>query len=223
MPIVTDDLQYKNLTLLRDTERFSYGHDAVLLANFVRAKANERMIDLGTGTGIIAILAHAKTGARVLAADIDPACCALAEQSVAMNGLGGLAEVMRADMRELTAAKIGTFDLAACNPPYFTGGTESPDPSRRRSMFQGGCTLRDAVQCAARLLKNGGRLFICYPANDIAPLCAELTAAKLSPKRIRLVRAKPDKAPYLVLAEAKKNARDGAIIEEMTLEGTDER
>ena len=75
MPVVVDDLQYKGLTLLRDTERFSYGHDAVLLANFVRAKAGGRMIDLGTGTGVIAILAHAKTGASVLAVDIDPDCC----------------------------------------------------------------------------------------------------------------------------------------------------
>ncbi|HOS18550.1 MAG TPA: methyltransferase [Clostridia bacterium] len=220
MPVVVDDLQYKGLTLLRDTERFSYGHDAVLLANFVRAKAGGRMIDLGTGTGVIAILAHAKTGASVLAVDIDPDCCALARQSVAMNGLEGAIEVMQADMRELTVAKAGSFDLAACNPPYFSGGTESPNPSRRRSMFQDDCALGDAVKCASRLLKNGGRFFICYPARLLAPLCAELAAARLPPKRIRLVRAGQGKPPYLVLIEAKKGARDGAIVEEITLEGT---
>lgn len=220
MPVIADDLQYKDLVILRDTERFAYGHDAVLLANFVRAKAGERMIDLGAGTGIVSILAHAKTGAHVLAVDIDPACCDLARRSVAMNGLEDAIEVLEADMRGLTAARLGPFDAAACNPPYFSGGTESPNPARRRSMFQGECALEDALACAWRLLKNGGRLFICYPANLLAPLCARLAAAKLAPKRIRLVRAKPGRAPYLVLIEAKKNARDGATIEEITLEET---
>ncbi|HWQ58816.1 MAG TPA: methyltransferase [Clostridia bacterium] len=222
MPTVTDDLQYKNLVILRDTERFSYGHDAVLLANFVRAKAGERMIDLGTGTGIVAILAHAKTGVNVLAVDIDEACCELARRSVALNALEDRIEVMRADLRELAVAGLGAFDAAACNPPYFAGGTESLDPSRRRSMFQRDCTLSDAVCCAARLLKNGGRFFVCYPTNLLSPLCAALEGAKLSPKRIRLVKSKADKPPYLVLIEAKKSARPGAILEEVTLEGKNE-
>lgn len=222
MTIVTDDLQYKNLVILRDTERFAYGHDAVLLANFVRAKPGERFLDLGTGTGVIALLAHAKTGAAALAVDIDPACCELAQKSVDLNGLAGAIEVRRADLRAFSAPQAELFDAAVCNPPYYKAGTESGNLSRRRSMFQEDCTLADVVSCAARNLKNGGRFFICYPAELLAPLCAALDAAKLPPKRIRLVRSKADKPPYLVLIEAKKNARDGAVIEEETLEEDDE-
>lgn len=222
MPIVTDDLQYDGHVILRDTERFAYGHDAVLLANFVRAKKGERLLDLGTGTGVIAILAHAKTGAATLAVDIDPACCDLARQSVALNGLANAIEVRCADMRAFSAPQTELFDAVVCNPPYYKGGTESGNPSRRRSMFQGDCTLRDAVACASRSLKNGGRFFICYPVELLAPLCAALEAAKLPPKRMRFVRSKAEKPPYLVLIEAKKNARDGAVIEEQTLEGHDE-
>ncbi len=220
-PIVLDDLQYNGLVILRDTARFSYGHDAVSLANFVRAKKGERFVDLGTGTGVIALLAHAKTGADALAVDIDPACCALAQKSVRKNNLEAHIEVLCADMRELSPAKLGTFDAAVCNPPYFAAGTESPDPSRQRSKFQGDCTLKDVVSCAARLLKNGGRFFACYPADFIAPLLYELQGQKLTPKRMRFVRSKADKPPYLVLVEAKKGARDGAVIEETTLEEHD--
>lgn len=220
--IIADDLQYEGLVILRDTARFAYGHDAVLLANFVRAKKGERLADLGTGTGVIALLAHAKTGACVLAVDIDPACAALAKQSVALNGLTEHIEVLEADIRQMSAVAVGLFDAAVCNPPYHAGGTKSADPARRRSLFEESCTLRDAVSCAARLLKNGGRFFICYPANLIAPLCAELAAAKLAPKRMRFVRAKAGKAPYLVLVEARKNARDGALIDEIVLEDAHE-
>lgn len=218
MPIVTDDLQYNGLVILRDTERFAYGHDAVLLANFVHAKKGERLADLGTGTGVIAILINAKTGAEVLALDIDPACCDLARQSAALNGLSDKIEVRCADMRAFSAPQAELFDAAVCNPPYYKGGTESGNPSRRRSMFEEDCTLQDAVCCAARNLKNGGRFFICYPAELLAPLCAALEAAKLPPKRMCFVRSRADRPPYLVLIEAKKNARDGAVIEEQTLE-----
>lgn len=223
MPLITDDLQCKGLVILRDTERFSYGHDAVLLANFVRAKAGERLVDLGTGTGVIALLVYAKTGARFLAADIDAACVSLAGQSVALNGLQEHIEVVEADMRNMNAADYGLFDAAVCNPPYFAGGTESPNPSRRRSAFQSECTLADAAACAARLLKEGGRFFICYPARQLAPLCAALMGEKLAPKRICLVRARAGKPPYLVLVEARKNAGAGALIEEIILEDAHER
>lgn len=220
-PIVLDDLQHDGLVILRDTARFSYGHDAVLVANFVRAKKGERFVDLGTGTGVIALLAHAKTGADALAVDIDPDCCALAQESVIKNNLEGHIEVLCADMRELSVAQTGAFDAAVCNPPYFAAGTESPDPSRQRSKFQGDCTLKDVVACAARLLKNGGRFFVCYPAEFIAPLLFELQSQKLASKRMRFVRSKVDKPPYLVLVEAKKGARHGAAIEEATLEEHD--
>ena len=222
MPIVTDDLQVQGLVILRDTERFAYGHDAVLLANFVRAKRAQMLLDLGTGTGIVGLLAQAKTGARVLALDIDPDCCALARQSVERNGLLDKIEVRCTDLRTYSAPQTALFDVVACNPPYYRGGTQSGNPSRKRSMFDGDCTLVDAVACAARNLKNGGRFYLCYPAELIAPLCAALSVAKLPPKRICLVRAKADKPPYLVLVEAKKNAHHGAQIEEVTLEDTHE-
>lgn len=218
MPIVTEDLQCGGLVILRDTERFTYGHDAVLLANFVRAKRGERFVDLGTGTGVIAILAHAKTGADALAVDIDPECAALAAKSVAQNALEAHITVECADMRALRPRATGVFDAAVCNPPYYAAGTQSRDPSRRMSRFQGECTLADAAGAAARLLKNSGRFFICYPAEHIAPLAAVLEEYRLPPKRICFVRSKPEKQPYLVLVEAMKNARDGAVLEDMTIE-----
>lgn len=222
MPVVTDDLQYQDLVILRDSERFAYGQDAVLLANFVRAKPGQTLLDLGTGTGIVGILAHAKTGARVLAIDIDADCCALALKSVELNGLSAAIDVRCLDLRAFSSKQAELFDVVACNPPYYRGGTPSANPSRKRSMFEGDCTLMDAVACAARNLKNGGLFCLCYPAGMIAPLMTALSAAKLPPKRIRFVRVKANKPPYLVLVEAKKNAHHGAQIEEVTLEDTHE-
>lgn len=218
MAEIIDDLQYNGLVIIRDTEGFSYGHDAVLLANFVKLRAGERLFDLGTGTGILAILISAKTGADVVACDIGERCCELARKSVEFNGQSEHIDILQADIRSLGVNEVGVFDAVVCNPPYYRAGTESANEERRRSTFEETCTLSDAVGCAGRILKNGGKLFMCYPADRLAPLCAALEADELPPKRIRFIRSKADKPPYLVLIEAKKRARDGAIIEETILE-----
>lgn len=85
---IIDDLQRDGLVIVRSEARFAYGHDAVLLTDFVRAHAGERYLDIGTGTGILAILTHAKTGADFVAADIDGECVRMAKRSVELNKLG---------------------------------------------------------------------------------------------------------------------------------------
>ena len=92
MAEVWEDLQCAGFGIYRDTEGFSYGHDAVLLANFVRATRNDHVLDLGAGTGIVSFLVHAKTGAGICAADISERCCRLMEKSVAKTVEFGLTQ-----------------------------------------------------------------------------------------------------------------------------------
>lgn len=214
-----EDLQLNGLGVYRAPGGFNYGHDAVALSDFVRAKPGWRMLDLGTGTGILPLLIHAKTGAAFTGVEIDGACCALARQSVERNGLTDKITVAQGDIRTLTQKEMGLFDGVVCNPPYYPKNSgQSPEEARARSAFETACTLEDAIACAGRLLKNGGLFFVCYPAERIASLCAALCGHGLEPKRLRFVRAKKEKAPYLILAEAKKGGRPGVILEEITLE-----
>lgn len=216
MAEVWDDLQCAGLGIYRDPDGFSYGHDAVLLANYIRARKGERLLDIGAGTGIVALLAHVKTGVNACAVDISERCCALMEKSVARNGLSGTVNVFQADLRQLPDARLPweSFDCAACNPPYFPSGTESPNLARRQSAHEVSCTLRDVAACARRMLRNGGRLFICYPAAGLSRLCAALEAETLAVKRLRMVRARPGKAPCLILVEAKKGGGSGLVFED---------
>lgn len=215
MAEIWEDLQCAGLGIYRDTEGFSYGHDAVLLANFVRANRNDHVLDLGAGTGIISFLVHAKTGAGICAADISERCCRLMEKSVAKNGLSKAIKVYEADLRLLPDARLPweSFDCICCNPPYFSGGTESPNSVRQQSAHQTSCTISEVAACARRMLKNGGRLFACYPVFGLSRFCAALEAEMLAVKRICFVRSKCGKAPYLFLAEAKKGGKSGLVFE----------
>lgn len=214
---IIDDLQRDGLVIVRSNSHFAYGHDAVLLSDFVRARAGERYIDIGTGTGILAILVHAKTGADIVAADIDEECIRMVTKSIALNKLETHITPALCDVRRIGQAELGCFDGAICNPPYFSGGTKSADPGRRASVFEETLNIYDAVHCAGRLVKNGGKLYVCYPAKYIQPLCAAMQQGGFALKRLCLVRSRVDKPPYLALAEGRKGGGVGAELTSLIL------
>ena len=208
-----DDLQYKGLVIIRSSEGLSYNADSVLLANFIRAKPGEKALDMCSGGGIIAVLASKKTGAHFTAAEISPVLADMARRSIALNSQESDISVINADIRELhRLLGYESFDLAVCNPPYYTGGTQSPDPLKRDATHQCSCTVRDVAQCASRMLRFGGRFYICYPASGLCSVFSALSRAALEPKKLLPVLAKHDSIPYLFLIECKKGGRPGLDI-----------
>lgn len=209
--IVWEDLQEAGLGIYVEKPGFSYGSDAVALAAFVRAGPKDRFLDLGCGTGILSILLHARTGAHFTAVDIQPALCALARRSVTQNGQQAGVAVLEADIRSLPKT-LGyeSFDGAVCNPPYFVDGTRSTDVSRRLSRHQESCSMTDLARCASRMLKNGGHLYLCYPAALFALCCTALVENGLEPKRIKPV---PADFSGILLIEAKKGGKPGIQYE----------
>ena len=134
------------------------------------------------------------------------------EESIALNGQGGDITVLHADIRKLgELLPAGSFDGAVCNPPYFSGGTRSGNPAVALCVHQDECGIYDVARCAGRLLKNGGRLWLCYPASRLAECFHAMVESRLQPKRLRLIDGK--NGPYLALMECVKGGKTGLIIE----------
>ena len=129
-----DDLQRNGYCIIQDPDRFCFGMDAVLLSGFATAKDGARVLDLGTGTGIIPILLAAKTkAAHLTGLEVQADSADMAGRSVALNGLEEKINIVTGDIKG--ADKLfhaASFDVITCNPPYMIGahGLKNPDWNR---------------------------------------------------------------------------------------------
>ena len=220
-----DDLQCNGYRIIQNGKMFCFGMDAVLLANFVRHKPGARYIDLGTGTGVIPLLLAAKDGyapgsdgtvtgdPRFIGVEIQKECAEMASRSVLLNDVAHVIRIDNGDIKEVGCNYSKTsFDVVTSNPPYIKGdhGLDNPYEAKNIARHEVLVTLKDVVAAAAHLLKPGGSFYMVHKPFRLAEIFAELSAAKLEPKRMQLVHPYIDKEPNMVLIEAVKNG--GSMI-----------
>ncbi len=207
----TDDLQYRGLVLVQDTELPCFSEDSVLLANYLKARPSDSVVDIGCGNGILSVLGQGKTGARFTGFDISAEQIALAEDSCRLNGQEIAFHVLDA-ADAASALGAGRFDAAVCNPPYFTAADAGPDPARAAARHLDAEGLSPFLRAAFLLLKNGGSLYLCYPASGLAEVLCALRGNRMEAKELQLVAASAGKDPRLALIRAKKGAAPGMTV-----------
>lgn len=206
-----EDLQ-NGFFIIQSPACFAFGTDAVLLAHFVQARAGERVVDFGTGNGIIPILLCAHiSGLCVTGLEVQPELVDMAKRSVALNGLEERISLMCGDIREAKKLLGTGFDVVVTNPPYEKADSGKPHSSEQVSIAKREllCALEDVACSAAAVLRNGGRLNMIYPTARFAELMVTLCRYRLEPKRVQLVAPRADRAPGFALVEARKGARPG--------------
>jgi tRNA1Val (adenine37-N6)-methyltransferase len=212
-----DDLGRAGLRIIQHPERFPFAVDAVLLAHFARVQPGDRVIDLGTGGGVIPLLLSAlHPTTRLTGLEIQPETAEMASRSVALNGLTERIQIDCGDYRTATE-RYGyeAFDLVTMNPPYReTGrGGISPIAGRATARHELTGSLSDAVEAAAKLVRFGGRVALVFLAERLTDLLTALRSHRLEPKRLRLVQPRAGRPANLVLVEATKGGRPGLTCE----------
>lgn len=212
-----DDLQRNHYKIIQNPGRFCFGMDAVLLSGFARARQGDRVIDLGTGTGIIPILMEAKTNAeKFTGLEIQPDSADMARRSVRMNGLEKKIEIITGDIKEAESLfGAASFDVVTSNPPYMTEhhGLTNPEEPKAIARHEILCTLEDVINQSSRLLKPGGNLFMVHRPFRLVDIFVLLRKYKLEPKRLKLVYPFVDKEPNMVLIEANRGGRARMTVE----------
>lgn len=212
-----DDLQRNHYRIIQDPGRFCFGMDAVLLSGFAKAKQGDRVLDLGTGTGIIPILMEAKTSAKNLVGlEIQPDSADMARRSVRLNGLEKKIEIITGDIKEAVSLfGAASFDVVTSNPPYMTEhhGITNPEAPKAIARHELLCSLEDVISQSSRLLKPGGNFFMVHRPFRLVDIFVLLREYKLEPKRMKLVYPFADKEPNMVLIEANRGGRARMRVE----------
>lgn len=208
-----DDLQCNGLKLIQRPDAFRFGTDSVLLADFAAPRRNEKAVDLGSGTGAIALLMAAhQPGLHVDAVEIQHEIADMARRSVLMNKMEEFIAVHEMDMREAwRTIGAGLRSLVVCNPPYGRSGAalESIADAKRIARHEGDLTPYDIARSSSMLLKNGGRFCVIYPAPRAFEMMLAMQENHLAPKRIRTVHGVEGRAPKFVLMDAVKGGGSG--------------
>ena len=212
-----DDLQRNGYCIIQDPERFCFGMDAVLLAGFAGEAKGERLLDIGTGTGILPLLMEARTAIRhLIGLEIQEESADMARRSVKLNALEEKIEIITGDIKEADRLfEAASFDVITCNPPYMIGqhGLHNADRARTIARHEVCCTFQDIAEMAARLLKPGGHFYLVHRPFRLAEILVTLSACKLEPKRMQLVYPFVDKEPNMVLIEAVRGGKPRMTVE----------
>lgn len=205
----------KNMNIVV-SDSHTFGTDAILLASFASLKRKDVACDMGTGCGIIPLIWAKGETNGITAIDIQKKAVSQLEKSIAINSLENRILPLNADLRDLKGKlQFATFDLVTMNPPYKPVGTgiESISEADKIARHETMCTIDDAVNAAARLLKFGGRFCMCHRPERLCDIIVSMREGGIEVKRIRFVVEREGKAPWLVLVEGKRGSKSAVTVE----------
>ncbi|GLI56174.1 16S rRNA methyltransferase [Propionigenium maris DSM 9537] len=215
-------LEDEDITLLDDgadiiqkKQGFRFGADAVILAEFYRGKSRAKILEIGSGTGIIPILLCQRNAASdITALEIQREMAELTQRNLRRNSMEDRVRVLNMDVKELREGN--TYDCVISNPPYMTidGKKINPNDSRAVARHEISLNLRELVENAKRLLKPRGQFYMIHRSYRLSEILVELERNDFSPKRIRSVYSDRFSEAKLVLVEASKGRREKLTIEQ---------
>ena len=213
-----DDLEYKGLKIIQNTEGFCFGINAVLLSDFAKEiKNNSKVIDLGTGTGILSILLSGKTNLnKIYGIEIQKQVAEMAQRSVKLNNLEDKIEIINENIKNLANIfEKNSFDAIVTNPPYkkLNTGEKNEKENKLISRHEITASLEDFIKISFDLLKDKGTLYMVHRPERLAEIIYKLKQNKLEPKVIKLVHSNINSEPKLILIKAVKNAKEFLKIE----------
>lgn len=207
-----EDLQFKNLKIIQNKTGFCFGIDSILLSDFAKdIKKEAKVLDLGTGTGIIATLLCGRIELKeVIGVEVQKEVYKMAQKSIQLNGLKDKFKIINEDILNLNKIwKNNTFDAIVTNPPYKKKDTGIHNQEEKKiiARHETTATLEDFIRISSNLLKDKGGFYMVHRPDRIVDILSFMRKYKIEPKRMRFVHSNKNSEPKLVLLKGVKNAK----------------
>jgi tRNA1Val (adenine37-N6)-methyltransferase len=207
-----EDLQFENLKIIQNKTGFCFGIDSVLLSDFAKdIKKDAKVLDLGTGTGIISTLLCGKTELKeIVGVEIQKEVYEMAQKSIKLNKLENKFKIINEDILNLNKIlEKNTFDAIVTNPPYKKRdtGVKNEDEKKIISRHETTATLEDFIKVSKDLLKDKGEFYMVHRPDRLVDILNDMRKYKIEPKIIRFVYSNKNSEPKLVLVKGIKNAK----------------
>ena len=208
--------EIEDVRIIQKKKGHRFTTDSILLARLSTPKKYAKVLELGTGCGIISIILSKKIPSlRITAVEIQEEMAKLAERNVIMNNMEPNISVINRDIKELpNILPSAHFDYIVTNPPYRqpTSGRTSPDKKRAVSNHEFSVTIDDIMKVSRHLLKVRGRISLIYTADRLADLFSSMRRYRIEPKELRCILTKGDGSIRLVWVEGVREGKPGLNI-----------
>jgi len=215
-PLTTDSFFDGRIRIKQHQYGYRFSIDAVILAHHADPKPGDKVVDLGTGCGIVPlILAYRHPNLNVYGVEIQAELAAISEQNILENHLDDRISILHEDMNTLKINRVcGPVDLVISNPPYRKAHSGRINPNRQRAVARHEIrtTLGDVIETARRLLRPFGHYLSIYTADRMTDMFTQLRSAGLEPKFLRSIHSTRNSEAKLILVEALKGGGPGIKI-----------
>lgn len=188
-----DVFEFKKFSIKQNKCAMKVGTDGVLLGSWVDVGSCSSVLDIGTGTGMIALMLAQKTQAYITALEIDQASFEQATENVQESSYKSQIKVINKAFQVYWKESNEKFDLIVSNPPYFVDSLKSNDTTRSIARHADVLPFNELVEGVHGLLSEGGKFCVILPKKEAEYFCKLAEQKNLYLSKLLRVRNSPDK------------------------------
>jgi tRNA1Val (adenine37-N6)-methyltransferase len=209
---------FKQFSIKQDKSAFKVGTDSVILGAYMDLTGAKRILDIGTGSGLLALMSAQKSEADIIALEADCDSCNQASENFAASRWSDRLTAINQRIQDFPGIG-GKFDVIVSNPPYFSNSLKNPDYRKANSRHNDSLTFGELVQAVGKFLSVYGKFWVILPADETEKMIKAAEKILLYPEKILKIYPKPNSQVSRIIYSFSRMKND-ILEEEMTVEET---
>jgi len=202
--MANDYFKFKQFTIYQDNCAMKVGTDGVLLGSWADCENAKSILDIGTGTGLIALMLAQRSNSEIDAVEIDDLACMQAKENIAKTDWKDSIQIINTPFQNFSKSIDKKYDLIVSNPPYFQNSLFAPDKKRTDARHNSNLQLDELLSGALELLADNGALSVILPYLEGNFFILKASELGLYCTRQTNVLPRPNKEPKRLLLEFMK-------------------